>query len=128
MSLSPHQRRRAALIVDRVVGIAIALPTAVIALALLTQLSQFSGLGTGDGVCAGVAADGLRCSPAFLTTMVIVGTALIIFGWAITTGLMVVRFIQKRLGWFLPLIGFAALIVGFYAPLLILYASYLPAS
>ena len=98
------------------------------ALALLAQLAQFTGLATGGGSCANVAADGLRCSPAFLNAMIIVGYVLVVFAWAITTGFMIVRFLRKRLGWFLPLIGLAAMLIGFYVPLLVLHASYLPAT
>jgi hypothetical protein len=127
-STPPTPRSRTVLLTDRVVGIALALATGYIALLFLAQLSQFSQLASNGNPCDGVAADGLRCSAGFLNAMIIVGFALVVFAWCITTGLMIVRFIRQRLGWFLPLIGFGAMVAGFYIPVVVLYASYLPAT
>ncbi|CAN5203316.1 hypothetical protein BH11ACT3_BH11ACT3_24820 [soil metagenome] len=115
------------LITDRIVGLGIALATGYTALLLLAQISQFSQLAANGNACDGAVADGLRCSPDFLNVMIIVGYALIIFGWGLTTAFMIVRFIRLRLGWFLPLIGFGVMVAGFYVVILVIYASYLPA-
>ena len=50
------------------------------------------------------------------------------FAWFLTFGFFIVRVLRRQIGFFLPLIGIVAMIVGYYLVLIILAASYQPSS
>lgn len=76
--------------------------------------------------CTRVAASGTHCSPSFLSTMVLVGYAICLFGFGLPVGFMVVRLIQKRRAWFWPLISLVVVYVGFFIVTAVLGGQYLP--
>jgi hypothetical protein len=118
-------RPRPLRIVDLVIAILLAIIGGLIGLIVLSYLAQYSGL---SAECDGVDVDGVRCSPAFLSGTVIAGYAIVIFAWFVTSGLIVVRAIRRRLAFFLPIIGVLVMIAGFWAVTAVIGASYLPAA
>jgi hypothetical protein len=110
-------------IVDLVIGILLAIVTGLVGIIMLGLIPQLGNL---SQECEGIAADGARCNPDFLSGVIIVGVAIVIFGWFITTGLIVVRAIRRKLVFFLPLIGFVVMIAAFYIVTAVLGTSYLP--
>ena len=124
-STSPSSRSPLVRGIDIAVGVVIALFGVVLGLGIVALYQQLTGL---SAACDGIAADGTRCSPAFLATMTNLGIAIVVFGWGLTTGMLVVRLIQKRLVWYWPLIGLAVLVASFYLISLVLGSSYLPPS
>jgi purine-cytosine permease-like protein len=126
MTTTPPPARRSGLaIADLVIAVLLALIGGVIGLAFLGYLGQLSGV---SDACEGVAPDGVRCAPAFLNGMQIVGYAIVVFAWAITTGFIVVRFIRRKAVFFLPLLAVAIMIAGFYLVVTVVSTSYLPPS
>jgi hypothetical protein len=91
------------------------------------MLGYMAQLGLLSAVCEGVEPDGARCSPAFLSGMTIVGIGIVIFAWFLSLGLFIVRVLRRQLSFWVPLVGIAAMIVGFYITSAVLGASYLPA-
>ena len=69
-------------------------------------------------------ASGASCDQGFLNTICYIGYALCLFGWGLPVGFMVVRFIQRRRAWFLPLISIGVVVIGFYVLLAILGRGY----
>jgi hypothetical protein len=125
MSVTPAAgRSRPVRIADLVVAIVLAVIGAMIGLIVMSTLAQYSGL---SAECQGSTIDGARCSPVFLSTSIIIGYALVIFAWFITTGLIVVRAIRRRLTFFLPLIGVVVMIAAIWLVTALIGASYLPA-
>lgn len=110
---------------DIVAGVILVVIAALIGFIMLGYMSQ---LGLLSGVCEGVEPDGLRCSPAFLSTMTIVGIGIVIFAWFLSLGLFIVRVLRRKLGFWVPLLGIVAMIIGFYITSALLGASYLPAT
>lgn len=94
------------LAVELVVGLALAFVGAVFAFGLVVTLSQLGG------VAANCAETG--CNGGAVSGVVVLGLATVIFGWAITLGLFIVRLIQRRWAWFWPLIGIVVMVAGFY--------------
>ena len=125
MSVTPAAgRSRPVRIADLVVAILLAVIGAMIGLIVISTLAQYSGL---SAECEGATVDGARCSPVFLNTSIIIGYALVIFAWFITTGLIVVRAIRRQLTFFLPLIGVVVMIAAVWIVTALIGASYLPA-
>ncbi len=110
---------------DIVAGVILVVIAALIGFIMLGYMSQ---LGLLSGVCEGVEPDGLRCSPTFLSAMTIVGIGIVIFAWFLSLGVFVVRVLRRKLGFWVPLLGIVAMIVGFYITSALLGASYLPAT
>jgi len=107
---------------DLAIGIALTLIAAgvgVIMLGYVTQLGQLSA------VCDGVEPDGVRCSPGYLGAMSILGTALVVFGWFLPAGFLVVRAVRRRTVFWLPLLSIAVMIASFYL-IAGLLSAYLP--
>jgi hypothetical protein len=125
MTTTPPARRSVPAIADIVVAVILALIAGYIGLAFLAYLGQLSAVAD---ACAGIEPDGVRCAPAFLGAMQIVGYAIIVFAWAIPTGFIVVRVIRRRMVFFLPLLSVAIMIAGFYLVVAVVSASYLPSS
>jgi hypothetical protein len=126
MPTTPPAARRSPLnILDLVVGIVLTLVTGLIGLIMMQLMSQ---LGQLSAECAGIAADGTRCSTDFLTGIGILGTAIVVFGWFLPLGFLVVRAVRRRIVFFLPLIGFVVMIAGYYLVLALISANYLPSS
>ena len=87
---------------DIIAGVILVVIAALIGFIMLGYMLQ---LGTVSAACEGIDPDGARCAPAFLGAMQIVGYAIVVFAWAITTGFIVVRIIRRRPVFFLPLVG-----------------------
>jgi hypothetical protein len=122
MTTAVPGRSRTSLIVDRVAGILIALVALGIAIALYTAFFAFRA--PAGPLATNCAASGAVCDQGFLNTICYIGYALCIFGWLVPTVLMLVRFIQRRLAWFLPLISIGVLLIGFYVLLFVLGRNY----
>lgn len=112
MTSTPSPGRRAVRVVDVVVGIGLALLSGLIALIVLNYLQQYPVVLS--PLCEGVAPDGARCNADYLNGAVIIGSAGIVFGWFIPIGFMLVRFVQRRLGFFLPIVATIIVIVVFW--------------
>ena len=125
MTTTPPARRSVPAMADIVVAVILALIAGYIGLTFLAYIGQLSAV---SDACEGVAADGARCAPAFLSAMQIVGYAIVVFAWAITTGFIVVRFIRRKAVFFLPLLAVAIMIAGFYLVVAVVSTSYLPSS
>jgi hypothetical protein len=108
---------------DLVAGVLFTVVGGLLGLVMLTQLSQLAGL---DVICDGVAPDGARCSPAFLTGAIILGYAIVIFAWALGLGLLIVRAIRRRTLFWVPLASAAVIIAAFYVVAIVLSTSYQP--
>lgn len=111
-------------IIDLVIGIGLTVIGAFIGLIMLSLITQLGGLSV---VCEGVTPDGTRCSSDFLTGMVILGTAIVVFGWFLPAGFLVVRALRRRLVFFLPIIGIVVMFAAFYLIAALINAMYSPA-
>jgi len=125
MTTPPPPAKKPLRIIDLVAGLVLSIIGALIGFIMLGYIAQLSQL---SALCEGVDADGLRCSPGFLGAMSLVGLAIILFAWALTFGFFLVRVLRRQVGFFLPLLGIVAMIVGYYLVLIILAASYQPSS
>ncbi|MEQ1737966.1 MAG: DUF6264 family protein [Rhodoglobus sp.] len=110
---------------DLIAGVLLVIIAALIGTIMLGYMTQ---LGLLSGVCEGIEPDGTRCSPAFLSTMTIVGVGIVVFAWFLSLGFFVVRVLRRRLAFWVPLVGIVAMIAGFYVTSAVLGASYLPAA
>jgi hypothetical protein len=111
-------------ILDLIVGIALLIIGALTGLVMLAMLGQFGGLSV---ACDGVAADGLRCDGGYLSGILVLGTAIVVFGWFVTAGFFVVRILQRRLAFWLPIVGIIVILAAYYV-VAILLQPYLPPS
>lgn len=102
--------------------------TALGALTGLVMLAVVAQLGALSAECEGIAEAGTRCSPGFLSGMVILGTAIVVFAWFLGVGFLIVRAVRRRVVFFVPLIAFAVMIAGFYLVTALLAANYVPAT
>lgn len=109
---------------DLVTGLVLTAIGGLLALIMLSQLAQLAGLSV---ICDGIAPDGARCSPAFLTGAIIVGYAIVIFAWALGLGLLIVRAVRRRTVFWVPLASVAVIIAAFYLVAIVLSTSYQPA-
>lgn len=123
MTMTPPDRGplRIPDIIAGVILVVIAVLIGFIMLGYMLQLGQLSA------VCDDVEVDGLRCSPAFLSTMTIIGIGIVIFAWFLSLGFFIVRVLRRKLAFWVPLVGIAAMIAGFYLTSAVLGSSYLPA-
>jgi len=110
---------------DLTVGILLAAIGALIGFVMLAYMGQLPQLAV---ICEGVPADGTRCSPDFLNVVTVLGYGIVIFAWFLTFGFFVVRVLRRRIGFFLPILGVVAMVLGYYLVLIILSASYQPAT
>ncbi|MGN6502747.1 MAG: hypothetical protein ACTHKX_07585 [Pseudolysinimonas sp.] len=108
---TPAPRRSSLQWADLVAGLVLTGISGLLALVMLAQLAQLAGLGV---ICDGVAPDGARCSPAFLTGTIIGGYAIVIFAWALGLGLLIVRAVRRRTVFWVPLASVAVIIAAFY--------------
>ena len=124
MPTTPPPDRKPLRILDLIVGIALLIIGALTGLVMLAMVGQFSGL---SAACEGVAVDGLRCDGGYLNGIVILGTAIVVFGWFVTAGFFVVRILQRRLAFWLPIVGIIVILAAYYV-VAILLQPYLPPS
>ena len=122
MPTPPTPARKPLRILDLVAGIVILIVGALIGFIMLGLIAQFSGLAA---ACEGVTPDGLRCNAGFLNGSVILGTAIVVFGWFLTAGFFVVRILRRQLAFWLPLVGIVVMIAAFYV-IAILVQPYIP--
>ncbi len=122
MSSAPPVLSRSRRVTGIVVGILFALLALGIAFGIYTEF--FTLRDPAGEVVKSCVASGASCDQAFLNTICFIGYALCLFGWGVPVGFMVVRFIQRRRAWFLPLISIAAILLGFYILLAILGRGY----
>jgi hypothetical protein len=120
----PAPRRTALQWADLVAGLLLTGIGGLLGLVMLTQLAQLAGLSV---ICEGIAPDGARCSPAFLTGAIIAGYAIVIFAWALGLGLLIVRAVRRRTVFWVPLASIAVIIAAFYLVAIVLSTSYQPA-
>jgi hypothetical protein len=125
MTTTPPERSRAARTIDLVVGIILALLTGLIGLVMLGYMTQLGQLST---LCDGVDPDGTRCSPGFLGAMGVLGTAIVVLGWFLPTGFLVVRALQRRWVFFLPIVSLVVMVAGYFLVTAVLGGAYLPAA
>jgi hypothetical protein len=118
-------RRTPLQIADIVAGIALLLIAMYIGFIMLAYTTQ---LGSLSSECAGIDPDGMRCSPAFLSAMTIVGTGIIVFAWFLAAGILILRAIRRKIVFFLPIIAVVVMIAGFYLVTALVGTSYLPSS
>ena len=116
---APTRSRR---VTGLVVGILLALLALGIAFGIYTEF--FTLRDPAGPVVKACVSSGAACDQGFLNTICYIGYALCLFGWGVPIGFMVVRFIQRRRAWFLPLISIAAVLIGFYILLAILGHGY----
>lgn len=121
MTVSAPERPRLR-IVDMVVGILLGLIALGVAFAFYTVF--FTLRDPAGSIATSCAASGAVCDQNFLNTICYIGFAVCLFGFALPIGFMIVRFLQRRRAWFLPLIAIAVIIVGFYVLLFILGRGY----
>jgi hypothetical protein len=95
------------------VSVALAIFTIVLGFAIVVT----AGLYPGDlaAYCASRPVTGLSCSNDFVTAVTFGVNGVTIFAVALSIGMMVVRFVQKRYGWYWPLVGAAVALVSIYA-------------
>lgn len=120
---TPPERSRAARAIDLVAGIALTVVAALIGLVMLAYVAQ---LGRLSAVCEGIAPDGMRCSPDLLGGMGVVGTAIVVLGWFLPAGFLIVRALQRRRVFFLPIISVLVMIAGYFVVTAVLGSAYLP--
>jgi hypothetical protein len=121
---TPTGPRTTAQRVDLVVGVILTITSALLGLTMLAQLNQLTGL---DVICAGIAPDGTRCDPAFLSAAIIVGYAIVIFAWFLGAGWLIFRAVRRRRVFWIPLVSGAVILAAFYVVAILLGASYQPA-
>jgi uncharacterized BrkB/YihY/UPF0761 family membrane protein len=121
---APAPRRTPRQWADLVAGLLLTATSGLLGLIMLAQLAQLSGLSV---ICEGVAPDGARCNPAFLTGAIIVGYAIVIFAWFLGLGLLIVRAIRRRVLFWVPLASGAIILAAFWVVAILLSASYQPA-
>ena len=119
---TPPEQSRSRRVTGIVVGILLALLALGIAFGIYTEF--FTLRDPSGPVVKNCIASGAECSQAFLNTICYIGYGLCLFGWGLPVGFMVVRFIQRRRAWFLPLISIGAIVLGFYILLAILGRGY----
>jgi hypothetical protein len=109
---------------DLIAGGLLVIIAALIGFIMLGYMAQ---LGLLSALCEGVEADGVRCSPGFLSAITIAGIGIVIFAWFLSLGFFIVRVLRRQLAFWVPLVGIVAMVAGFYVTSAVLGASYLPA-
>ena len=98
---APARRRSLVLVVlDITVGVIVILFGIVLALGVIVTALSFANLQVTD--------ETLR------STIINVMIAVVIFGWAITSGMFVIRAIQRRYAFYWPIIGIIIIVLSFY--------------
>ncbi len=121
----PAAKRTPLQIVDIVAGILLLLIAMLIGFIMLAYITQLGALGS---ECEGIEPDGMRCSPAFLSAMGILGTGIVVFAWFLAAGFLIVRALRRKVVFFLPIIAVVVMIAGFYLVTALVGSSYLPSS
>jgi hypothetical protein len=116
--------RRPLRILDLVAGVALLIIGMLTGFVMLAMLGQFGGL---SAACEGVAVDGLRCDGGYLSGILILGTGIVVFGWFLTAGFFIVRILQRRLAFWLPIVGIVVILAAYYVVAIALQP-YLPPS
>jgi hypothetical protein len=129
MTTAPPERSRT----HRIAGIAVGVILAVLTLgfAFSIYVAFFSYLDPTIGLapsCAAQTVSGTHCSPTFLSSMVLIGYAVCLFGWGLPVGVMIIRLIQRRRAWFWPLISLPVIYAGYFILTAVLGTQYLPVS
>ena len=119
----PRTPRTPAQVLDLVVGLVLTAINALLGLVMLAQLNQLSGL---SAVCTGVTPDGTRCDPGFLSGIIILGYGIVIFAWFVGLGVVIMRAVQRRLLFWVPLVSGFVILAAFWIVAIILGASYQP--
>lgn len=111
-TLPPRRRRAAATALDVVLGILFAAVGLVFGLVSVALAQQYAGIN--DGLCTGGDYAGLTCNATALTVTLNLMIWVSVIGWALTTGMFIVRLVQRRWGFYFTAIGLALLIAVFY--------------
>ncbi|MEO5922150.1 MAG: DUF6264 family protein [Pseudolysinimonas sp.] len=104
-------------ILDLIVGIVLLIIGALTGFVMLALIGQFSGLAE---ACEGVAAEGLSCDGGYLNVTLIIGTAIVVFGWFLTAGFFVVRILRRQLAFWLPIVGIVSILAAYYVVAILL--------
>jgi purine-cytosine permease-like protein len=129
MTTAPPERSRTHRITGITVSVILALLTLTFAFSIYVQFFAFLDPTTGlPTACSAAKTVGTHCSQSFLSTIVLVGYAVCLFGWGLPVGFMVVRLIQKRRAWFWPLISLPVIYAGYFILTAVLGTQYLPVS
>jgi uncharacterized BrkB/YihY/UPF0761 family membrane protein len=121
----PRPRRTPAQYLDLVIGLALTVINIGLGLVMLAQLNQLSGL---SAICKDITPDGTRCDPGFLSGIIILGYGIVIFAWFVGLGILIMRAVQRRLVFWVPLVAGVVIIAAFWIAAIILGASYQPAT
>lgn len=121
----PRPRRTPAQFLDLIVGLALTVINIGLGLVMLAQLNQLSGL---SAICTDITPDGTRCDPGFLSGIIILGYGIVIFAWFVGLGVLIMRAVQRRLVFWVPLVAGVVIIAAFWVVAIILGASYQPAT
>ncbi|MDQ2699493.1 MAG: hypothetical protein M3Y46_11935, partial [Actinomycetota bacterium] len=121
----PRECSRVVRTLDLIIGIVLTLIAALVGITMLAFVGQLGQLAT---ACAGVTPDGMRCEPGFLGAMGILGTAIVVLGWFLPAGFLIVRAIRRQLVFFLPIVAIVVMIAGYYLVVLLLGTAYVPSS
>ena len=122
MPTPPTPARKPLRIIDLIAGIVIAIIGALNGFIMLGLIGQFSGFAA---ACEGVSPDGIQCNDGYLNGIVILGTAIVVFGWFLTAGFFIVRILRRQLAFWLPLLGIVIMLAAYYV-VAILLQPYLP--
>jgi hypothetical protein len=123
MTTTPPARRRALVVVDIAVGVAIALLGLLLSLYIVASYEQYRTLAT---TCTGITPTGTECDQGFLDGALAIGYAVTVLGWLLTSGMFVVQVIRRRLAWFWPLIGMVVVYVAFWIVTAVVGSAYIP--
>jgi len=121
----PRPRRTPAQFLDLIVGLVLTALNIGIGLLILAALNQLSGL---SAICEGISPDGTRCDPGFLSGIIILGYAIVIFAWFLGLGIVIMRAVQRRLLFWVPLVAGFVILAAYWIVAIILSASYQPAT
>jgi hypothetical protein len=123
MTTARPERSRTVRTIDLVVGIGLTILAALIGLVMLAYVTQ---LGQLSALCEGVTPDGTRCDPGYLGAMGVLGTTVVVLGWFLPAGFLIVRAIQRRLVFFLPVVSIVVMYAGYILVSALLGSAYLP--
>jgi hypothetical protein len=122
MTSAPPAPSRTRRVTGLVVGIVLALLALGVAFGIYAEF--FTLRDPSGSLVTTCLSSGADCDQNLLNTICYIGYALCLFGWGVPTAFMLVRFIQRRRAWYLPLISIGVVVIGFYILLAILGRSY----